>query len=271
MPAVRLAAHPQARLRIARGRGLIVLAEWLVVLTLWQLVVTYWRLVNPVFLPAPLTILRSVAAMLTESTWWLNFRFSAANWLTGYLLAVGLGVTTGLVVGTFFPAYRLIMPLAWSLYATPHVAIRPMTVVWFGFGAAPIIFLIFLGAIFPIMLNTAAGVRTVEPSALRAARVFGANRLGEYLKVILPSTLPHIAAGMRLAIPTSLIGMLVGELVGSPLGLGALIALASSTFKTDRALAVVTVLVVISVSLVRGADRLQRRLAPWYFNEVRGY
>lgn len=258
-------------MRARRGRSILVLAEWAILLALWQLGVASWRLVNPVFLPAPLTILKTIGTLLGESVWWQNFQFSAVNWLTGYGLAAALGITTGLIAGTFFPAYRLIVPLAWLLYATPLVAIRPMTVVWFGFGAAPIVFLIFISAIFPIMLNTAAGVRTVEPSLLRAARVFGANRLAEYLKVVLPSTLPHISAGMRLAIPSSLIGMLVGELVGSPQGLGALITLASSTFKTERALAVVTILVVISVSLVRGSERLQRRLAPWYHDEVKGF
>jgi NitT/TauT family transport system permease protein len=247
-----------------------VLAEWLAVLLFWQLSVSTLGLVNQAFLPAPLTILRAAVTMLSGSTWWEHAAYSAVNWVTGYGLATIAGVVTGLVIGTLPRAYRLVVPLAWSLYATPLVAIRPMTVVWFGFGAAPIIFLIFISALVPVMLNSAAGIRTVDPSLVRAARVFGASQFRVYLKIILPSTVPYIAAGMRLAIPASLIGMLVGELVGSPKGIGAVISLASSTFRTDQALAAVVLLVIVSVTLVRGAERLQRRLAPWHFDAAHG-
>ena len=138
-----------------------------------------------------------------------------------------------------------------------------MTTIWFGFGATPIVFLVFLSAVFPILLNTATGIKTVEVSLLRAGRVFGASWWELYRKVRLPWTRPYVFAGMRTAIPTSVIGLLVGELVGSPKGLGAVIMIATSRFKTEQAFAAIVMLVVFSVGMVRLLTLAERLTAPW--------
>jgi NitT/TauT family transport system permease protein len=201
--------------------------------------------------------------MFVSGEVWPHLRFSATSWVVGFGLAAFVGVVVGLLMGAFTSVGRLLGPLAWSLYATPHISIRPMLVIWFGFGAAPIMALIFVSAIFPILLTTAAGVRTVDPTMIRAARVFGGSWFDIQRKIVLPSTLPFVVTGLRLAIPTSLIGMLVGEILGSGQGLGAILALGTATFRVDQAIAAIVILVVTSLTLLRVFGWLERWLAPW--------
>jgi ABC-type nitrate/sulfonate/bicarbonate transport system permease component len=246
------------------GRPLFVLAEAFAFLAIWELITSGLKLVNPVFLPPPSEIIGALYRFfVTEGTIYEHLQFSATTWFTGYTLAALLGIGIGLLMGTFEPVGRLISPLAWSLYATPHISLRPMFVIWFGFGPAPIIALVFISAFFPILLTSSAGVTTADPTLLRAGQVFGANRLQLYLKVVLPSTVPFIVAGMRLAIPTSIIGMVVGEILGSGLGIGAVLALGAAKFHVEEAFAAIVILVTASLSLLAIFGRLEKKLAPW--------
>jgi ABC-type nitrate/sulfonate/bicarbonate transport system permease component len=188
---------------------------------------------------------------------------SFQNFLIGYLLAALVGVVLGLLIGSWRPGIRLIAPLVWALYAMPLVAIRPMTTIWFGFGDAPIIFLVFLSALLPIILNTMAGVNTVDPSLKRAAAVFGADRLATYRKVILPATVPFVLTGLRLAVVTGWIILLVSEIHGGARGFGALMSVAQSRFRVDQAFAILVVIVVSSVLSVRLLGLLEGRVSSW--------
>jgi NitT/TauT family transport system permease protein len=172
-------------------------------------------------------------------------------------------------MGTFEPVGRLLSPIAWALYATPHIAIRPMLVIWLGFGAAPVMALVFVSALFPILLTTAMGIRTVDPAMISAARVFGANWLQLQRKVVLPATLPFVVTGLKLAIPTSLIGMLVGEILGTGQGLGSILALGTATFRVDQSIAAIVVLVTCSLLLLQVFSFFERRVAPWRADEPR--
>jgi NitT/TauT family transport system permease protein len=117
--------------------------------------------------------------------------------------------------------------------------------------------------VFPILVNTASGPRTTDPVLTRAARVFGASRAQWYRKVVLPSSVPFVATGLRTAIPASLIGLLVGEILGAPAGLGAMVALGANTFRAEESFAAILVLIILSVSLLRGFRALEERVAPW--------
>jgi NitT/TauT family transport system permease protein len=251
------------RLRRRFGYPVLIVVEAAIFLGLWELVTAGTRLVNPVFLPPPSRVAGALVELFTSGEIWPHLRFSATTWSVGYGIAAIVGITLGLLMGAFTPVGRLLGPLAWSLYATPHISIRPMLVIWFGFGAAPIMALVFVSAIFPILLTTAAGVRTVDPVMLRAARVFGAGWVDVQRKVVLPSTLPFVVTGLRLAIPTSLIGMLVGEILGSGQGLGAILALGTATFRVDQALAALVILVSTSLTLLRIFGWVEHQVAPW--------
>lgn len=251
------------------GRRVVVAVEAVLFLALWEWVTVGSGLVNPVFLPPPSRVFGTLIELFASGTIWPELQFSATTWSVGFGLAAVVGVTMGILMGAFEPVGRLLGPLAWSLYATPHISLRPMFVIWFGFGAAPIIALVFISAIFPILLTTAAGVRTVDPVLLRAGEVFGGRWIDIQRKIVLPSTLPFIVTGLRLAIPTSLIGMLVGEILGSGQGLGAILALGTATFRVDQAIAAIVILVTASLTLLRLFGALEARLAPWRGTEVR--
>ena len=237
----------------------IIVLELLGLLAFWHLAVVTFEWVNPLFYPPPGKVLGALGDLWEEGVLAENIQFSVTVWSKGYLIGAVSGVAFGVLMGTSNATYRLGAPIVWSLWATPLIALRPMTAVWFGFGDRPIIFLVFLGTFFPIALNTAAGAREVDGSLIRSARVFGANRWEEFRKIRLPWTRPYIFAGMRLAIPTSIIALLIGELLGSSKGLGAMITLNTSRFRTDRTFAVILVLVLLSVTLVQIVEALDRR------------
>jgi ABC-type nitrate/sulfonate/bicarbonate transport system permease component len=245
------------------GYLLVIVLEAVIFLAAWEWLTAVSGLVNPVFLPPPSKVFGTLVDMFASGSVWPHLRFSATSWIVGFGLAAIVGVSGGLLMGTFRPIRMLIGPVAWSLYVTPHISIRPMLVIWFGFGAAPIVALVFVSAIFPILLTTAAGVQTVDPVMVRAARVFGGRWHHIQRKVILPATLPFIVIGLRLAIPTSLIGMLVGEILGSGQGVGAILALGTATFRVDQAIAAIVILVTASLLLLRIFGWMEHRVAPW--------
>jgi NitT/TauT family transport system permease protein len=254
---------PVDRFRRRFGYVVLILVEAVLFLGLWEWLTGISGLVNPVFLPPPSRVAGALVELFTSGEAWPHLAFSARSWFVGFGVAAIVGVSLGVLMGAFTPVGRLLGPLAWSLYATPHISIRPMLVIWFGFGAAPIMALIFVSAIFPILLTTAAGVRTADPVMIRAARVFGGRWLDVQRKVVLPATLPFVVTGLRLAIPTSLIGMLIGEILGSGQGLGAILALGTATFRVDQAIAALVILVTTSLTLLRVFGWIEHRVAPW--------
>ncbi|MFN8518520.1 MAG: ABC transporter permease [Chloroflexota bacterium] len=242
---------------------LLLVVEFVVIIAIWEFAQGSLKLVNPVFLPPPSRVWDALMRMIGNGTLIDAAVYSVTNFLIGYGLAAVAGVVLGLVIGSWRPGIKLIAPLVWALYAMPLIAIRPMTTIWFGFGATPIIFLVFLSAMLPVILNTMAGVSTVDPSLKRAARVFGADRLQTYRKVILPATVPFVLTGLRLAVVTGWIILLASEIHGAPNGFGALMSVAQSRFRVDQAFAIIVVIVILSVCSVRLIGLLESRVSSW--------
>ncbi len=260
------AGAPRTRLRaqFLRRRSLwFGLMNLAAIILIWHLAVVTFELVNRVFLPAPLDVLLGFGQLAEAGVLWPNMGFSAITWTIGFVLGAIAGVITGLIVGSVQAAYKLLMPILWAAWATPLVAIQPIIGVWFGFGMTPNVVLVFLSTAIPISLNTVAGVSGVNPTLLRAARVYGANAFDAYVKVRLPWTFPYIVGGIRLAIPTSLIGLLIGEMVSSPMGMGSLIVTSLSRFRTNQAFSAILFFIIVSVVLVTLSDYLERQVGKW--------
>ncbi|MEA1263699.1 MULTISPECIES: ABC transporter permease [unclassified Microbacterium] len=247
----------------ARGKAAVIAIEVVVLLVLWQLVVGAFGWISPVFLPPPLAIAQGFGEIVANGSLAANAGISVQAWLTGFALAVVVGIPVGLLMGTSLPVDRVIGPIAWTIYATPSIAYQPLAKAWFGFGIGPVIFLVTISAIFPILLNVAAGMRTTNPSIIRAARVYGAGRMRLYRSVYLPSTIPFLFAGLRQAVVLATIGMVVAELAGSSSGMGALIIRASNTYQTDQAFAAIAVVVLWSVGMTQVVTAIERGVAPW--------
>jgi NitT/TauT family transport system permease protein len=150
-----------------------------------------------------------------------------------------------------------------ALYATPMVALVPILVLWFGIYLKAKILVVFLFAVFPILINTYQGVRECDKNMLEVARSFRSSEWQMWKDVLLPFAVPYIAAGIRLAIGRGLVGMVIAEFYTTITGLGFMITRYANIFEMDKTFVPVIVLMVLGVSLTAGLKRLERRLAPW--------
>lgn len=248
----------------------MVAVEIVLIIALWEFAQGVIEVFPRIWLPTPSDIVIELGTILepgypvNRSADFYGHAWSSLSvFFIGFTLAAFIGIPFGLFIGSWFPAQKLIAPIIWALYAMPLIAIRPMTPFWFGLGNGPIIFLVFLAALLPITLNTAAGVNTVDPVLKKSAKVFGASKLETYRKVILPSTVPFILTGLRLGVIIGWIILLVSEMTGAPRGFGAIAALALSRFNGSLAFAGIVVLVLISVLMVQLIGVFENRVSSW--------
>ncbi len=246
-----------------KSRAALLIGEFVLLLLLWQIAVGVFELIPPIFFPPPTAIVGGFDEIFASGELGQNLSASISAWIIGYGLAIVVGVVAGVGLGASLPFNRLAGPVLWSLYATPWLAWRPLSVAWFGFGVAPIIFLVFIAALFPVMLNTAAGVSATEPTLISAGRVYGASRVSIYRKIVLPSAVPFVFAGMRQSMVMATIALLVGELTGAAYGIGALVANKTALYQTDEAFAAILLAVAWTLTLSALLDVIRRRVAPW--------
>lgn len=265
-PPTTMAGGPSGRWweRLDRRTTALVLAiETLLILAVWQVAIGTFKVVNPVFLPPPLEILDGFATLAARADLPQHLGTSLWVWCLGFLLAVIVGVSLGILTGASVPVDRLSGPVLWTIYATPWLAYRPLSVVWFGFGLAPIVFVVFVASVFPVLLNTAAGVRSVDPSLVQASRVFGISRLRVYRRILLPSALPFVIVGMRQSAVMATISLIVAEMLGSSIGVGASLGILTSRYQTGQAMAFVVIAVLWTVGVGQLLKVIGRRVAPW--------
>jgi len=183
------------------------------------------------------------------------------------VLGLGCAIIVGIPLGV---AMARVQKLDWALdlplnalYATPTVALVPILVLWFGIYLKAKIIVVFLFAVFPVLINTYQGVRECDKNMLEVARSFRSSETGVWQDVLLPFALPYIAAGIRLAIGRGLVGMVIAEFYTTISGLGFMITKYANVFEMDKTLVPVFVLMVLGVTLTSGLKRLERRIAPW--------
>jgi NitT/TauT family transport system permease protein len=195
---------------------------------------------------------------------WPQLSHSLTNFLIGMLISAAIGIPVGLLMGSNHIVDLTLSPYVWAMTSLPRVALIPLLILILGFGNSMQLTIIVLSAVFPIMVNCMAGVKTVDPSLIRAGKVFGAGRVQMYLKIILPFTLPFVISGINQGIARGLVGMLIGELLGGGgAGLGYLLDRAGDQFDAPMLYATLIILAVMSVGLVQSMRWLERRVAPW--------
>ncbi|MGH2380242.1 MAG: ABC transporter permease [Candidatus Limnocylindria bacterium] len=242
--------------------GLII--EVVLIFAAWQVLIGVFEVVPPAFLPPPTAIAGSLVDLVTSRTFIGHLWFSTSNVLVGVAIAASVGIVVGLAVGWSRLLQLTVAPLLWLLYSTPKVVLAPLIVLALGLGPPSKIALVFLLGVFPIALNTIEGVRTVDPSLLKAARVFGLRGVGLARKLILPATFPFVLVGLKRAVALAFIGEILGEFLGGAAGLGHLLERAAVNFQMDDSLAVVVIMVLAAnVGLVI-VDIARRRFAPWH-------
>lgn len=232
-----------------------------VTLGLWEGIAAV-RLVDPLFLSAPSRILRAGASMFASGEIWTDLRVSGLEFAAGYGMAL-VGIPLGILLGWYRRLYYLVDPMLSAFYATPRVALLPLLIIWLGIGIWSKIAVVFLGAVFPILLSTVAAVRTADPRLLRAAHSFGATDLQIFRTIVLPGSVPFIITGLRLGVGRALVGVVVGEMVAATAGIGLMISIAGNTFQTDRVFVGIFLIAAAGVALVEALTRLERRFEKW--------
>jgi NitT/TauT family transport system permease protein len=154
-------------------------------------------------------------------------------------------------------------PFVSALYATPRIALLPLMMIWFGIGLGSKIAIVFLGAVFPILVNTITGVRTINADFVKVARSFGSNDRQIFLTVALPSSVPLLLTGLRLGLGHALIGIVVVEMYGATAGLGFLIAVSGARFQTDKVMVGIIIIAALGVALTELLRVVERRFERW--------
>jgi NitT/TauT family transport system permease protein len=232
-----------------------------VVLIAWQL---YAPHLNPIFLRPPSDVAKAFFELVRDGTLVQASIESGRNLVLGFAIALLIGLSMGLGSARSWLAYNAANPWITALYSTPTVALVPFMSLWLGIGDTAKVAVIALFAVFPIIVNTQQGVRYVDPALMEVARSFNSSERRLWTDVLVPSALPFIFAGIRLAIPRALVGMVLAEfLISVGQGLGSLIIIYQNTFRVDRMFVPVIVVAAMGVVLISIAQWLEGRLVPW--------
>ena len=188
---------------------------------------------------------------------------SATLFLTGFVLALIVGMPLGMLLARVRVLRIGIEPYIMTLYATPMVALIPFILSLMGFGFAPKVLVVFLFAVFPVLYNTVEGARSIKPEMIEVAKSFRSNEWALWREVMLPYTLPYTMTGVRQAIGRALVGMVAAEFFLSSTGLGQLIMSASQNFDTGGVFASILIIGLIGVGLMRLGLKIEQHFARW--------
>jgi len=185
------------------------------------------------------------------------------------VLSVLAGVLLGVVMGRFSIVEWAADIYVNALYSTPMVAVVPLIVLWFGFKVPAKVIIVFLFMVFPVLLNTYEGVKNVDRNLQEVARSFCSSESQLWRHLIIPSAVPFIVAGVRLAIGRGLVGMIVAEFYTSVTGLGYMIVRYANALETDKLFVPIVVVMILGVGLLSLAKWVEGRIAPWRNSENR--
>jgi putative hydroxymethylpyrimidine transport system permease protein len=244
------------------GPALLVAA----LIAVWQGVVVFfdipaWKLPAPSAIAAELVVSR---ALYLKHTWVT---------LMEVMLGFGAALATGVLLATLIAYYRTLQravyPLVIASQTIPIIVIAPLLLIWVGYGIAPKIIVVILIAFFPITVNTVDGLRSVDTDMVNMMRTLGASRWQIFTKVQVPTAMPFLFSGTKIAVTFSVIGAVIGEWVGASAGLGYLTRISVPLFLTARSFGAVVLLAAMGIILFVSVALLERLLLPWYHTEQR--
>jgi NitT/TauT family transport system permease protein len=250
------------------------------IIGLWQYLSSH-AIINPQILPAPTAVIAKWWEYLLPLEPYDPTKFNYLEWvfsgelphdaysslyrvMVGFLVGGALALPMGLMMGANDRVYKLLNPLIQVLRPIPPIAFIPLSILWFGLGNPPAIFLIVIGAFFPILMNTIAGVRHVDVIYIRAARSLGASQSTMFLHVMLPAATPYILAGARIGVGTAFIVVIVAEMIAVNNGLGYRILEAREFFWSDKIIAGMFSIGLLGLAIDTGMNRLNNHLLKWH-------
>jgi ABC-type nitrate/sulfonate/bicarbonate transport system permease component len=229
---------------------------------IWQ-GVALARIVPELFLPGPLDVAQGMITMFQTEDMRLHLSTSGSEFAVGFGLAIAIGLPTGLLMGWYRRVHYALDPFISFFYSMPRIALVPLLIIWLGIGIKSKIAVVYLGAFFPIAINTMTGVRSLDSALLRAARSFGAGDAQIFRTIALPGSVPFILSGIRLGVGHALIGIVVGELIAAQAGIGLLLSTFGTTFQMSKMFAALLLIAGTGVVLQIVLQRLERRFDAW--------
>lgn len=240
-------------------------------LTLWEFMGGAWSVynpipflrINPMFMSAPSLVAKAAYELFASGEIFNDLYVSGIEFFWGYTLSVVVAIPFGIAVGWYKKMSYIFDPFINAMNATPRVALLPLIIIWLGIGILSKVGIIFLGGVFPMLINARDGVKTTPQNLLNAARSFGASEWQIFRSVVFPSTVPFILTGLRLAVGRALVGVLVGELYAATAGVGFMITVAGATFQTDKVFVGVLIFAITGMVLTEILNRMESRFDKW--------
>jgi NitT/TauT family transport system permease protein len=220
----------------------------------------YCRLggIPALIVPPPSSVLATLWSEIASGRLWLHLRITAAEMTLGLALGSVIGVLAGILLAESVFLGRLLQPYIVASQVVPKLALGPLFIIWFGFGMTSTVVITALICFFPLMENTATGLRQVDPARRELFRMLRASRLQTLLRLKLPAALPVIMAGLRVAVVLALVGAVVGEFIGGRAGLGASIIAAQSVMDSSLMFALFIVITALGMLFYQAALALER-------------
>ena len=246
------------------------LRERAAALLLFALLIGGWEIaarrlgLSALVLPPPSRVAQALWQGLASGYLWPHLRATATELLLGLAAGCAIGLGAGVLLAELPRLRRLLMPYVVLSQVVPKLALMPLFIVWFGFGLAPTVVITALICFFPLLENTLTGLGQVPPAQLELFRMLGASRLQTLLRLKLPTGLPAVLAGFRVAVVLALVGAVVGEFIAASRGLGALVIAAQGSMDTPLMFAALALVSLLGLLLYQGALLVERRLLKPY-------
>lgn len=255
-------ASPAKRWYLRNRRWILGLISVTGFLLTWQAAVDVFG-VNPLLLSSPSRIFRAAVKIFSDSQIYGDIFVSLSEFIVGMVMAIVLGIAIGILAGWNETINHMLDPFMSALYATPRIALLPLLVLWFGIGIWSKIAVVFLGAFFPIAVNTMTGIRISDRNLIKMAHAFGSDDVHLFKTVILPGAVPFILTGLRLGIGRGLVGVVTGELFGATAGVGYRLTVYGQLFQISEMFVGIMIIAAMGIISVEMVSALERRFEKW--------
>jgi len=215
------------------------------------------------FFTTPTQIVGTLWRLFSTGVIWQPLGVSASGFAIGLGLAIVVGIPLGVLIGRSRTLNAMLDPFITAFNATPRLVFLPLLMLWFGLGLSMKVVIVFIGALFPLLINTYEGVRNADRTLINVVRSFGASEWDVARLVVIPNAMPYIIAGLRLAIGRAVLGVVVAEFFGSESGLGVMMVQAAGRYQVDVVFSGLIVFAVLSLAMTAMVQVLENRLSRW--------
>ncbi|MCH8055473.1 MAG: ABC transporter permease [Deltaproteobacteria bacterium] len=245
----------------------------LLILLAWEVIPVLVTLPKglSLFFTTPYHVVVALYGLFNDGNMLHHFYVSAFEFFVGLCLSIIVALPLGIIMGRFTTMNAMFDPFVTAFNATPRLVFLHLVLLWVGLGIWSKVVIVFIGALFPLLINTIEGVKNVDRVLVNVVRSFGAGEWQIMKMVVLPNSLPYIVAGLRLAIGRAILGVVVGEFFGSSEGLGFVMAAAAGNYQVDILFAGLILFMGISLAMTMSVKRLESRLSSWRPEDVKTF